>query len=146
MTHQLIHDKIQLKELVDRISVLGDQKDFTSQVRLFTEHAVSETIAGGKTVLKVQGRERMANAFAELLKDVETVYHGNGQQVLSVQGDHAAGICYCLITLTGTEEGKKIMTTIGATYQDDYIRINNQWFVEKRVGTFAWQNKIEMIS
>ncbi len=33
---------------------------------------------------------------------------------------------------------KKIKTTIGATYEDDYIRVNNKWLVLKRVGNSKW--------
>lgn len=134
-------DKIAIRELVDRISILADQKDFEQQVQLFTADAVSETIAGGKTILSIVGRKEMAQAFHKFLREIETVYHFNGQQVITLHGDNAKGKCYCLITLIGLEDGKRTTTTIGATYEDEYIRINDQWLVSKRVGTFEWQEK-----
>jgi hypothetical protein len=139
-----LEDRIALKELVDKISILGDQKDFENQVQLFSENALSETIAGEKTILKLEGRKEMARAFEKFLKDMEIVYHFNGQQVVIIDGDNATGKCYCLITLLGNENGKKIKTTIGAAYEDEYIRENNKWLVAKRVGTFEWQDKIEI--
>ncbi len=100
-------DRIAIRELVDRISVLGDQKDFENQVLLFSEDGISETIAGGKTILRITGRKRNGSAFAQFLKEMETVYHFMGQQVIALNGDNAKGTCYCFITLIGNEGGKK---------------------------------------
>ncbi|KQB42586.1 nuclear transport factor 2 family protein [Flavobacterium aquidurense] len=141
MNHKELEDRILLKELVDKISILGDKKDFSNQVQLFSENAISETIIEGKTILKLEGRKTMASAFAKFLSEIETVYHFNGQQFLTLDGDTAKGTCYCLITLIGNENGKKMMTKIGAIYKDDYIRIDNNWFIAKRTGTFEWQEK-----
>ncbi|UII25804.1 nuclear transport factor 2 family protein [Fulvivirga maritima] len=140
-----LSDKIALRELIDNISIYGDKKDFKNQVQFFTENALSETIAEGKTILRIEGRNEMAKAFAKFNKDVETLYHFNGQQIVSINGDLATGKCYCLITLIGEENGKNIKTTIGATYEDDYVRTENQWLVSKRVGTFEWKNTIEIV-
>lgn len=138
--HELA-DRMAIKELIDRISMLGDKKDFESQVQLFSEDAVSETIAEGQTILRIAGRKEMAQAFTKFLRGMETVYHFNGQQVIAINGDNAKGTSYCFITLIGNEDGKKIKNTIGATYEDDYIRVNKQWLVAKRVGRFEWQEK-----
>lgn len=137
-----IADRILLKELVDCISILGDQKDFQAQVQLFTENAVSETFAGGKVSLILKGRKEMAEAFVDFLKDVETIYHFNGQQVVTINGDKASGTCYCLITLTGNEDGKKMRTTIGAIYQDDYVRKDGCWLIAKRTCDLTWQETV----
>lgn len=144
MDHKELEDRILLKELVDTISILGDKKDFNSQVQFFSENAVSETISQGKTILKLEGRKTMASAFANFLSEIDTVYHFNGQQLLTLEGDTARGTCYCLITLIGNENGKKIRTRIGAVYKDDYIRIDNHWFIARRIGTFDWQEKTEV--
>lgn len=135
-----LEDRIALRELVDKIAILGDAGDVEGQVQLFTENAVSETIAQGKTLMLLQGRENMAVAFKGFLKDIETVYHLNGQQVVTLNGDRATGTCYCLATLIGNENGRKTTTTIGATYEDEYIRENGRWLIAKRVGHFRWQH------
>lgn len=139
-----IEDKILLKELIDKISILGDQKDFNNQVQLFTEHAISETIAEGKVILELKGRKVMAQAFSEFLKEVSMVHHFNGQSLFSIEGDTATGICYCLITLISSSRDKKSKMTIGAVYHDRYVRFDNQWLIEKRVGNFVWQDKSEV--
>ncbi|MEN2401834.1 nuclear transport factor 2 family protein [Flavobacterium sp. MC2016-06] len=144
MNRNELEDKIALKELIDTISILGDKKDFENQVQLFSENAISETIAEGKTILKLEGRKEMAETFEKFLQDFETIYHFNGQQVITINGDNAAGTSYCLITLISSENNKKTKTTIGATYEDKYICVNNKWLVAKRIGNFKWQNKIEI--
>ncbi|MFD2285003.1 nuclear transport factor 2 family protein [Pedobacter petrophilus] len=86
----------------------------------------------------------MAKAFGNFLKAFETVYHFNGQQVVNLDGDNATGTCYCLVTLISTEDGKKMKTTIGAIYHDDYILENNRWLIARRIGDFDWQEKTEL--
>ena len=139
-----LEDRASLKEQVDSVSILGDKKDFNAQVQLFSENAVSETFAGGKAILKLKGRKEMAEAFGDFLKDFETIYHFNGQQIVAINGDKAKGTSYCLITLIGFENGIKIKTTIGAIYQDDYVRENSQWLIARRIGNFNWQEKSEI--
>lgn len=138
-----LEDKIALKELVDNISILADRKDFQKQVQLFSENAISETFAEGKSILKLKGRKEMAEAFTNFLKDFETVHHFNGQQTVNITGDKAAGTAYCLITLIGIENGKKVKSKIGAIYEDNYVRENNRWLIAKRIGNFEWQDKSE---
>ncbi|VXC04916.1 Bile acid 7-alpha-dehydratase [Flavobacterium sp. 9AF] len=136
-----LEDKVLIRELTDNLSILGDKKDFANQVKLFTEDAVSETIVEGLTILKLQGRQAMIEAFETFLKEFQNVYHLNGQQVIDVKGNIATGTCYCHITLISTENGVKMKTSIGAIYKDNYIKENNRWLVSKRIGVFEWQDK-----
>ena len=141
MNIQEIEDRILLRELVDKVSMLGDRKDFSAQVELFDDNALSETFAGDTPILRLTGRKAMAEAFPVFLKDFKTVYHLNGQQVVTLEGDSAKGTCYCVITLIKIGKEKTLTTTIGAVYQDEYIRKNNRWLIAKRVGNFEWQEK-----
>jgi len=142
LTNELA-DRAALKELVDAVSILADKKQVHAQVQLFAENAISETYIAGTLFLKVQGREAMEKAFTDLLQQFETVYHFNGQQTLTINGDSATGTAYCLVTLIGNEEDKKMQTTIGAVYQDEFVRENNRWLIAKRTGNFNWQEKRE---
>jgi hypothetical protein len=144
MHNKELADRIALKELIDRVSVLGDQKDFKNQVQLFTNDAVSETWAAGTLLLKLEGRTVMEEAFDKFLEGFDIVYHFNGQQVLAINGDKATGTVYCIATLIGMEEGKKMKTTIGARYEDEYQRIGTDWLIARRVGFFDWQEKREL--
>lgn len=60
---------------------------------------------------------------------------------MTLYGDNATGTAYCLVTLIGIENGKKMKTTIGAVYQDDFVREENRWLIHKRIGNFDWQEK-----
>ena len=84
MNSQELADRLSLKELVDRFSILVDKKDVHTQVQLFWENAVSETFVGDTAILKLKGRKEMAEAFEDFLKKFQTIYHLNGQKVLTV--------------------------------------------------------------
>jgi hypothetical protein len=146
MNTKELEDRTLLKELVDKVSLLGDKKDFKGQVQQFSEDALSETFLGGVSILKLKGRKQMEEAFSNFLKDFDTIYHFNGQQVVTIDGDNASGTCYCLATLIGSENGKKMKTTIGVIYQDDYVREGSRWLIDQRIGNFEWQEKVEVNS
>lgn len=139
-----IKDRIALRELVDRVSLLADKKDFAAQVRLFTEDAVSETYSAGKLLLMLQGREQMAGAFADYLKDVETLFHMNGQHVVTIDGHDAAGTSYCSITMVTPSGDQKVKTQILAIYNDTYTRKDDGWRIAKRIGNFILQENISI--
>jgi hypothetical protein len=144
MNSKEMADKAALKELIDEVSMLADKRDVHAQVQLFTENAISDTYADGNLILGLKGRTAMEAAFTNFLKNIDTVYHFNGQQQFTINGDYATGSSYCMITLIGIENGKKMKTTIGAIYQDDYVYENHHWLIAKRTGSFVWQEKHEI--
>lgn len=139
-----IEDKLALKELVDTFSVLADKKETNKQTLLFTEDATVESYSDGQQSSSLKGRKQIGETFANFLSLFETVYHINGQQTVTVSGDKASGTSYCLVVLIGEEEGKKIKTTMGVVYDDEYIRQNNQWLIAKRKSNFAWRDRQEL--
>lgn len=144
MDIQELADRLLLKDLVDTVSILADKKDIHAMAQLFSENTWSETIAGGVSLLQLNGRKEMEEKLEGFLKNFETAYHLNGQQQVTINGDNAIGTVYCQITLISTENGKKMQTTIGATYQDEYVRENKRWLISKRIGNFEWQEKREV--
>src|SRR5881275_3173360 len=108
---QAIEDRLALKKLVDTFSTLADQKETEKQTLLFTEDAVSETFVNGQVVSSLKGRKQIGETFAAFLNNFETVYHINGQQTVTLNGDKATGISYCLVILIGTQNGKKMKQT-----------------------------------
>src|ERR1044072_935275 len=112
-------DRVALKEPIDKVSILGDKKDVHAQMQLFTENALSETFVEGSLFLQLQGRTAMETEIGNFLKPYDCVYHFNGQQQVAINGDHATGTSYCLVTLVGFEKDKKVNTTIGVIYQVD---------------------------
>ena len=139
-----IEDRIALKNLVDTFSVLADVKDVKTQLFLFTENAEVSSITNGKPGSTLNGRKQIGEAFAGFLNLFEVVYHINGQQTLTLNGDKASGISYCQVVLIGTENGKKIKTTMGVIYHDEYVKENGHWLINKRQSNFTWTEKTEM--
>jgi hypothetical protein len=67
------------------------------------------------------------------------VYHINGQQTVELNGDRATGTSYCLVVLVRTQNGKKLRTTGGVSYHDEYARDGSEWLIARRVSHFAWR-------
>ena len=141
MKVQEIEDRIAIKELVDTFSILADQKETDKQRYLFTENGVVTSKVNGQPGLTLTGRKQLGDAFEAYLANFETVYHINGQLSLTLNGNKASGISYCMVTLIGNENGKKIKTSMGVYYNDEYVRENNRWLIAKRTSNFAWQDK-----
>lgn len=114
------------------------------QTLLFTEDAMVESYSGGQLVSSLKGRKQIGDTFGAYLANFETVYHINGQQTVELHGDRATGISYCLVTLIGTENGRKIKNTAGVYYNDEYLRRGSAWLIAKLVSHFAWRDREEM--
>lgn len=138
-----IEDRIAIKNLVDTFSVLADVKNIQTQVLLFTEDATVTSIVKGQQPMTLSGRKQLFDAFTAYLNLFETLYHLNGQQTVTLNGDKASGTSYCLVTLIGMENGKRMSTTSGVYYHDEYVKQNGHWLIAKRTSNFAWQEKRE---
>lgn len=140
-----ISDRIALKDLVDTFSVLADKKETDKQTFLFTEDASVETRTNGQTGHPLKGRKQIGDAFANYLKNFETVYHINGQQTVTLNGDKASGISYCHVILIGEVNGKMMKTSILAVYNDDFVKEDGRWLIAKRVSDFVWREVEEVM-
>ncbi len=89
----------------------------------------------GQVVSSLKGRRQIGDTFAAFLGTFETVYHLNGQQTVTLHGDKATGTSYCFVTLIGMQEGKRMKTSIGAYYQDEFVRQNGRWLIAHRKAT-----------
>lgn len=137
MNTETIIAKLELKELVDTFSNLADIKDTKTQAQLFTEDA-SLTSYNGDQVFKQEGRAAIEEACAGFLALFETVYHLNGQQVVTVNGNAAEGVAYCNVVLIGEQNGKRIQTTQGVRYEDEYVKVDGKWKIANRVSHFVY--------
>lgn len=139
-----IEDRIAIKNVVDTFSILADIKDIKAQVLLFTTDATVDSRVNGQPGVVLSGRKQIGEAFGNFLNRFETVYHINGQQSIALNGDKASAVSYCLVTLIGTENERKIRTTMGVRYNDEFVRNNGHWLISKRISNFAWQDKQEV--
>jgi hypothetical protein len=134
---QLIEDKMALKEVVDVFSILADQKDVEKQLLLFTENATVTSVFNGQGGQPLVGRKQIGEAFSNFLKNFDVVYHVNGQQTVTINGDQASGVSYCMVTLIGPDNGKKMRTTMWVYYNDDFVRVNKKWLIARRTSNFV---------
>lgn len=139
-----LEDRSAIKNIVDTFSILADVKDIEHQVLLFTENASVESVVQGQPGLILKGRKQIGEAFSNYLHLFETVYHLNGQQTITLKGDQAKGVAYCLVTLIGIENNKRMKTTMGVYYHDEFEKISGRWFISKRTSHFVWQEKVEL--
>lgn len=135
-----IEDRMAIKNVVDTFSILADHKDITKQVLLFTENATVTSNVNGKAGTPLAGRKQIGDAFTSFLNLFETIYHINGQQTVTLNGNKASGISYCTVTLIGTQNGKKIKTTMGVYYNDEFVKENGHWLIAQRTSNFTWQD------
>lgn len=46
-----------------------------------------------------------------------------------------------LFFIIGTENGKKMKTTMGVYYNDEFVKEKGHWLISKRTSNFVWQVK-----
>lgn len=141
---QRLEDQAALKHLVDTFANLADNKDVASQMLLFTEDATVNTYFGDTLFASMTGRDEIAQVFSGFLANFETVYHINGQMTVEIDGDHATADHYCQVVLISTVADKKFKNTNGVIYKDEYIRLDGQWLIAKRVARFTWRDQSEL--
>jgi hypothetical protein len=133
-----------LRELVDNFSILADVKEVWKQTELFTKDATVESYVNGELTSSFKGTQEIGNAFEGFLANFETVYHSNGQHVVTINGNKAEGTLYCRVDLISSENGKKINNSSAVSYKDEYVYENGQWLIAKRTSNFVWNDRREL--
>lgn len=138
---QELADRMALKNLVDTFSNLADTKEIDAQVLLFTENAEVTSYHGEEMSSVIKGREDLATQFKAFLDNFVTVYHINGQQTVDINGDKATGTAYCMVVLVSEEDGRRVTLTQGVRYDDEYVRQDGKWLIDKRTSHFEWSTQ-----
>jgi hypothetical protein len=139
-----LEDRAAIKQLVDRFSILADVKKTQEQTVLFTEDATVSTTVNGQVVSSLRGRQQLGEAFGRFLANFDTVYHANAQLDLTLNGDTASGVSYCLVTLIGMENGKRMKTSMLVIYNDSYVRQGGTWLIADRKSNFVTREQEEV--
>ena len=134
-----IKDEAAIKKLLNEFSILADNKDVEGQLKLFSEDALIETYRNGQISSSLNGKGEIFNAFSNFLSNFNVVYHLNGQQNISVDGDDADAISYCLVILISDDKDQRIKTTFGVSYNDKLKRVNGKWLITNRKSHFNWE-------
>lgn len=139
-----LEDRAALKNLVDTFSTLSDTKEAELQATLFTEDATVKTLVNGQVVVDLKGRKQIADVFGRFLATQETIYHINGQQTVTLNGNTATGISYCQVVMIAMSNGRRTFTQQGVRYTDEYQKINGRWYIKNRVSNFMWRDTKEI--
>lgn len=138
MNNHEIAQRLALRELIDTFSNLADEKNVAEQILLFTSDAHINVVMEGKEVFYLNGQQQILDAFSGYLSQFSVVYHINGQQTVTIDGDTATGIAYCQVVLIKDENGQRIKQTSGVRYHDRYVFQNGQWLISERLSNFMW--------
>ena len=145
MSIEILEAKAELKDLVDTFSNLADVKDAAAQGELFLPDGWLEFQMGmDGEINKIEGREALVQAFASTINPCKAVYHINGQHTVTVNGDSAEGIAYCVATLVNDVDGKDIVTSNYVRYSDLYAKVDGKWYIKRRRTTFLISDKHEL--
>lgn len=135
-----VADRYAIRSLIDEYAFCADTRDAEGQMALFTEDTLFRVFMDERQAEPsqvVNSREGLAPVFDNLNTYVATM-HFNGQSKIILSGDTASGATYCFahhLTIDG--EKKKLMVA-AIRYNDEFIKINNKWFFNKRDLKVAW--------
>ena len=141
MSLQDLEAKLELKQLVDTFSNLGDERRIKDQMALFTPDTKVQVYMGDDLVFDISGVEQLEETFSGFIANVTHLFHMNGQQVVDLDGDTATGIAYCQVKLVTAEDGKQFITDSSVRYNDEYVRRDGRWLIKTRISHFLINDK-----
>jgi ketosteroid isomerase-like protein len=130
-------DRLAIRELIDDYAHCADRRDAKGQMALFTADTrflVFMDATAAEPTQELHGRESLAPVFDNLNTYAATT-HFNGQSTLSLDGDRATGVSYCLAHhLSAGEDGQRTMMIASIRYLDELVKQDGQWlFAERRL-------------
>lgn len=137
MTLEFLEIKEELRDIVDAYALLSDEKRIGEVMQLFTPDATYTVYMNGILVANVEGTVNLENDFNGHASQVKTYFTLNGQHTVKINGDTAAGISFSQIKMIREAEGKEILSDYSVRYDDTYVRHDNKWLINKRIGHFV---------
>jgi uncharacterized protein (TIGR02246 family) len=127
-------DRVELRALVDRYAVAADTRDRDGFVGAFTGDGVLAVAAG----VELRGRQ-IATPLDYLDAHYERTMHFVGNHDVTVHGDTAHGIVYCIAHHLSRRDGELVDTAMAARYEDTYVRTEAGWRIARRAVTIDWE-------
>ena len=137
MSLEILQAKLELRELVDAFSNLGDERKISEQMLLFTPDTRYKVYFGGQLVSDVSGTKQLEEEFTGHASIVKRYFSINAQHVVKVEGDTATGVSYSQMKMVREEEGKEVITDYSVKYDDLYVRQNGTWLIKERTAHFS---------
>lgn len=133
-------DRLALRELVDAYATCADSRDAEGQMALFTTDTTFTVFMDSRSsepTYTLQGRKSLAPVFANL-RSYEATTHFNGQSTVTLQGNTATGLTYCLAHHVSIDEGKRMMMIASIRYLDTFVKQGDQWLFAERKLMVDW--------
>jgi hypothetical protein len=133
-------DRLGIRELVDAYAYCADRRDARGQVALFTEDVEFQVYMDTGSPAPTQhlrGRAALAPVFGEL-NAYEATMHFNGQSTTNLDGEHAAGVVYCLAHHVKAEGSERTLMIAAIRYLDAYVKQDGIWYFSQRKLMVDW--------
>jgi hypothetical protein len=133
-------DRLGIRELADAYAHCADRRDADGQMALFTEDCDFQVYmdAGSPTPTeRHRGRAALAPVFDEL-NAYEATMHFNGQSTTILNGEHAAGVVYCVAHHVKVEASERTLMVAAIRYLDAYVKQDGIWYFRQRKLMVDW--------
>ena len=134
-------DRLAIRELVDAYAYCADRRDAEGQMALFTAdtHFVVFMNAKDPTpAMDLHTRQDLAPVFAAL-NQYEATTHFIGQStILSLTGNTATGVAYCLAHHVTVADGKRRLMIASIRYHDTFVKADGEWLFSERQLLVDW--------
>jgi ketosteroid isomerase-like protein len=141
LTAQQVTDRLAIRELIDKYAYFADRRDCASQMALFTEDSAFLVFLDPGNPIPtqaVQGRSGLKPIF-DNVQQFEATTHLNGQSLLTVDGNEAAGTTYCLAHHVVKEDSMRSLMIASIRYIDSFVRRQNgSWRFRQRQLVVDW--------
>ncbi|MFD1472983.1 nuclear transport factor 2 family protein [Companilactobacillus mishanensis] len=143
MNLQEMSDKMEIQEIMNRLSTCADDGDVEGQTMDFTDDAVFRVVHETTVNAEVNGKDNIYQMFNDPGLDFKFVYHLNGQCVINLHGDTADGVTYNQVTWQAKIDGKQTTMTECAKYNCKYIRTEQGWKIQELESNFVFSLPIK---
>jgi ketosteroid isomerase-like protein len=133
-------DRLAIRELVDAYADCADRRDAEGQKSLFTEdtHFVVYMDGQGSEPTQVlDGRDALTPVFDDLNRYRATM-HFNGQSTVTLDGDRARGVSYCIAHHLFTDDGERKLMVAWLRYGDTFVKVGDAWLFAGRELYVDW--------
>ncbi|MGE3620958.1 MAG: nuclear transport factor 2 family protein [Acidimicrobiia bacterium] len=137
-----VADRLEIHELTNRYGYYNDSRRLDDLLDLWTEDAVFDETAVG--LERLEGRPAIRRFFDATTGAVRSRSHVmSNQVVLSLDGDHATGVCY--FTADIVTSGGDELRAIGY-YEDVYARVDGSWKIAHRTIVPLHQPRLDALA
>jgi hypothetical protein len=130
---QKLLDIHQIQQVLVKYTIAIDSRDFDLLESCFVEQA--EIHLAGLGTLTPKGYRTICE---QNLPSLDATQHHCGIPAIQFSGETAFSRCYFMAQHARNSLGAKPLMMIGGWYDDEFIRVGDDWRINKRIGTAAW--------